>query len=101
MRDVDEEESLEQQEQRVETFLKLIEKVRKLDKKNTDTYERLHKRDPKIAADERKKTTRHYERKPEKDLRVAHTRLNWKKTRSTSWPGWCVSESAGSTVAKA
>ncbi len=55
VRDVDEEESLEQQEKRIETFLKLIEKVRKLDKKNTDTYERLTKRDPKINAEERKK----------------------------------------------
>ena len=53
--DVDEEESLEGEEARAKEFLAVIEKVRRIDRKNANAYEKLAKRDNGLKADERKK----------------------------------------------
>jgi RNA polymerase primary sigma factor len=55
VRDIDEEESLAAHEKRREEFLALVEKVRRLDKRNMQTYEKLSKRDNGIKAADRKK----------------------------------------------
>jgi RNA polymerase primary sigma factor len=55
VRDIDDEESMAAHEQRQKEFLALVEKVRRLDKRNMQTYEKLSKRDNGIKAEERKK----------------------------------------------
>jgi RNA polymerase primary sigma factor len=55
VRDIDDEESLATTEKRRDEFLGLIEKVRRLDKRNMSAYEKLAKRDGKLSAEERKK----------------------------------------------
>ncbi len=55
VRDIDEEESLAAHEKRQKEFLALIEKVRRLDKRNMQAYEKLAKRDNGLKADERRK----------------------------------------------
>ena len=54
VRDIDEEESLEAQEERRQEFLKIIEQVRRLDQQNTKGYEQLSKKDAAISPEERK-----------------------------------------------
>ena len=54
VRDIDEEESLESQEERRQEFLKVIEQVGLLDQQNTKGYEQLSKKDDVISPEERK-----------------------------------------------
>lgn len=55
VRDIDEEESLTNQEKRKKDFLTLVEKVRRLDKRNVNAYEKLIKRNNGLGAEERKR----------------------------------------------
>ncbi len=55
VRDVDEEEDQQRQEARRKEVLDLIEKARRLDKRNANAYEKLSKRSSGLKADERKK----------------------------------------------
>ena len=55
VRDIDEEESLANQEKRKKDFLSLVEKVRRLDKRNITAYEKLIKRSSGLNAEERKR----------------------------------------------
>ena len=53
--DLDEEESAAAEQKRTEEFLELINKARRLDKKNTRDYEKLNSRNSGLKADQRKK----------------------------------------------
>jgi RNA polymerase primary sigma factor len=55
VRDIDDEESLDAHEERQQEFLALVEKVRRMDKRNMQSYEKLSKRDNGLKAEERKK----------------------------------------------
>jgi RNA polymerase primary sigma factor len=55
VRDIDEEESLEAQEERKREFLDLIEKVRRLDRRNKNVYDKLNRRDSGVKAADRKR----------------------------------------------
>ena len=55
VRDVDEEESVASLERRAKGFLEVIEKVRRLDKRNTAAYEKLNRRGSGLSAEGRKK----------------------------------------------
>ncbi len=55
VRDIDDEESAAAHERRKKEFLALIEKVRRLDKRNTTAYQKLSRRDSGLKAEERKR----------------------------------------------
>lgn len=55
LRDVDEEESMERQENRRKDFLELMDKVKRIDKRNANIYDKLNRRTPRVPAAERKK----------------------------------------------
>ena len=55
VRDIDEEESLANQEKRKKDFLALVEKVRRLDKRNVSAYEKLNKRTNGLTAEGKKR----------------------------------------------
>ncbi len=55
VRDIDDEESLSAHEERRQAFLALVEKVRRLDKRNVSHYEKLNRRDNGVEAAERER----------------------------------------------
>ncbi len=55
VRDIDDEESISAHEKRQKEFLALIEKVRRLDKRNKQAYEKLRSRDSGLNAEQKKK----------------------------------------------
>ncbi len=55
VRDIDEEESAAAHEKRKEEFLKLIDKVRRLDKRNSNHYDKLRQRNNGLKADQKKR----------------------------------------------
>jgi RNA polymerase primary sigma factor len=55
VRDIDDEESLSAHEERRTAFLELVEKVRRLDKRNVAHYEKLNRREAGVEASERER----------------------------------------------
>ena len=55
VRDIDDEEALAAHEERKQSFLDLVEKVRRMDKRNASAYEKLNRRDASVTAEQRKR----------------------------------------------
>ncbi len=55
VRDIDDEESLSAHEERKAAFLELVEKVRRMDRRNSNAYEKLNRRDAAVTAEQRKR----------------------------------------------